>query len=120
MYLNRQLIKILEDLGVSDEAFLALQTIAIEKLRATTRSAHEAAKFLKHYEIGKSARLPWLIRRLSLMELNFGDDDFLRNTLELVVVTQLRELKHRARMLVENGVTLYGLPLLGSNGLICR
>ena len=38
MFLNRPLIKILEDLGVEQDAFLALQTTAVDKLRATTLS----------------------------------------------------------------------------------
>ncbi|KAL6721669.1 hypothetical protein ACLMJK_000773 [Lecanora helva] len=109
MYLNRQLIKIFEDLGVPPEPFLKLQSIAVEKLRMTTLSAINASSFFQRNFIGKEARLPWLIRKLWAIGFSFTDDDFLRNTLELAVLIELREIKHRSRILVDNGVTLYGI-----------
>lgn len=108
MYLNRQLIKIFEDLGVPDDAFMKLQAIAVENLRMTTLSSVNAASFFQRNYIGKSARLPWLIRKLWTLGYLFSDDDFLRNTLEMAVLVQLRELKHRSRIRVEKGVTVYG------------
>ncbi|CAF9923800.1 MAG: hypothetical protein ALECFALPRED_002550 [Alectoria fallacina] len=109
MFLNRQLIKILEDLHVPDEAFLGLQADAVERLRMTTLSPINAATFLDRNSIGKPARIPWLIRKLWAIGLSFTDDDFLRNSVELAVLVQLRELKHRSRIRVEKGVTLYGI-----------
>lgn len=111
MYLNQQIIKILEDLGVEDGAFLRLQDQAVEKLRASTLSPVNAEHFLQRERIGEAARLPWLIRKLWSMGLQFRDDQFLRNTMETAVLMQLRALKHRARILVEHGVTLYGRSL---------
>lgn len=108
MVLNHQLIKILEDLGVSHTAFLNLQNAAVERLRATTVSVNKAATFLKSQNVSKAARLPWLLRRLSGLSLSFSDDEFLRSVLEVAVLSQLREMKYRARIPVEKGVTLYG------------
>ena len=108
MYLNRQLIKILEDLHVPDDAFMTLQAVAVENLRMTTLSAVNAASFFQRNHIGASARLPWLIRKLWALGYLFSDDDFLRNTMEMAVLVQLRELKHRSRIRVEKGVTVYG------------
>ena len=109
MFLNRQMIKILEDLGVQDDVFRELQATAVDKLRATTLSANHAADFLSRNYIGVVAKIPWLIRTLWQMDLHFNDDDFLKNALELAVLSQLRELKYRARIHIEQGVTLYGL-----------
>lgn len=109
MFLNRQLIKILEDLHVPDKAFLKLQADAVEKLRMTTVSPINAATFMDRNSIGKPARTPWLIRKLWDIGLSFTHDDFLRNSVELAVLVQLRELKHRSRIRVERGVTLYGI-----------
>lgn len=95
MYLNRLLIKILEDLGVESQAFLKLQEIAVENLRNTTKSPLNAASFLERTQIGKAARVSWLIRKLHYLDIDFHNDDLLRNTLELAVLVQLRELKHR-------------------------
>lgn len=95
MYLNRPLIKILEDLHVPYHAFLSLQETAVEKLRTTTASPVNAANFLQRNYIGKAARLPWLLRKLFDLQILFNEDDFLRMTLELAILIQLRELKHR-------------------------
>lgn len=94
MYLNRPLIKILEDLKVEEAVFLDLQATAVEKLRMTTESPVNAANFFQRNFIGKAARLPWLIRKLMYLGILFNDDDFLRNALELVILVQLRELKY--------------------------
>lgn len=94
MYLNRPLIKILEDLGVPESAFLHLQEEAVDQLRMTTESPVNAANFLQRNYIGKAARLPWLVRKLLDINIYFNEDDFLRNVLELAVLMQLRELKH--------------------------
>ena len=108
MYLNRPMIKILEDLGVPDEPFLRLQAEAVERLRVTTTSPVNASTFLERNHIGRAAKLPWLIRKLLYIGIQFTNDDFLRNTLELAVLVQLREIKHRSRILVEKGTTVYG------------
>lgn len=94
MYLNRPLIKILEDLGVKETVLLDLQATAVEKLRMTTTSPVNAANFLQRNYIGRAARLPWLIRKLMDLDILFNDDDFLRNVVELVILVQLRELKY--------------------------
>jgi RNA dependent RNA polymerase len=109
MYLNRQTIKILEDLGVEDDVFLTLQAEAVEKLRCTTLSPINAASFLERNCVGKAAQLPWLIKKLNDLRLPFQEDRFLRSAVELAVLFQLRELKHRSRILVEDGYTLYGI-----------
>ncbi|KAI9780131.1 MAG: hypothetical protein M1839_006968 [Geoglossum umbratile] len=109
LYLNRQTIKILEDLGVEDDVFLKLQADAIEKLRHTTLSPINAASFLERNAVGKAAQLPWLIKKLNDLRLLFQEDPFLRSTVELAVLFQLRELKHRSRILVDEGSTLYGI-----------
>ena len=95
MYLNRPLIKILEDLGVPYSAFLRLQEVAVDQLRTTTESPVNAANFLQRNYIGKAARLPWLVRKLQDIDISFNEDEFLRMALELAILIQLRELKHR-------------------------
>lgn len=107
-YLNRQLIKILEDLGVPDQAFLDLQDEAVEQLRITAENPINAGYYLQRNLVGKSARLPWLIRKLSYIGMSFSDDSFLRDTHELAVLVQLRELKYRSRIYVDRGMTLLG------------
>ena len=109
MYLNRQLIKILEDLGVPDEAFLALQNEAVKQLRDATMSPVNAANFLRRVHVGQSARLPGLFLDLKDIGISYSDDAFLRHVLEVCVLVELRELKHRSRIRVAAGMTLYGM-----------
>ena len=108
MYLNRQLIKILEDLGVPDEAFLTLQNEAVEQLRIVTESPINAASFLRRNHVGQSSKLPWLVRELWQIGISYTNDDFLKQVLEVCVLVELRELKHRSRIRVEQGMTVYG------------
>ena len=109
MYLNRQLIKILEDLGVPSEIFHSLQEDALEHLRMMTSSAINAAIHLEDNSIGLAAQLPWLLRNLEPLRLPFQADDFLRGAVEMAALISLRELKYRSRIPVEEGVTLYGI-----------
>ena len=109
MYLNRQYIKIMEDLGVECCVFEDLQKDAVDRLRHVTTSAANAASFLERELIAKVARAPWLIRKLYSMGLDFLEDSFLRGIVELGVLLNLRELKQRSRILVPQGVTLYGI-----------
>ena len=109
MYLNRQLIKILEDLGVPDEAFLALQDEAVKQLRDATTSPVNATNFLRRANIGPSARLAGLFLDLRDIGISYSDDAFLRHVLEVCVLVELRELKHRSRIRVAAGLTLYGM-----------
>lgn len=43
------------------------------------------------------------------MDINFWDDPFLRQGLEIALATALRDYKYKARIPVEDGVTLMGV-----------
>ena len=64
-YLNAQIIKLLEDLGVAPGVFFQLQEEEVENLRQAIRSQELTARFLEQSHIvAKSTQLPWLIRTL--------------------------------------------------------
>jgi hypothetical protein len=109
MYLNRQFIKIMEDMGIDDNFFLNLQAAEVERLRMITDSPVNASSFLKRQSIGDSIHLPWLIHTLAALNLDFRMDGFLRDALEMVLLFELRLLKHKTRIPVENGWHLHGL-----------
>jgi len=109
MYLNRQVIKIMEDMGVQDSWFLHLQSQEVERLRQITATASNAARFLKSQSIGEVGHLSWFIKRLSSLELDFRRDRFLRDVLELSVMMQVCVMKYRARIPVPSGMTLFGI-----------
>ncbi|KAI5198587.1 RNA-directed RNA polymerase [Aureobasidium subglaciale] len=109
MVLNRQFIKILEDLHVPLHSFMVLQDKAIEKLRTMTTNTFNASFLLKDTQTSKAARLPGLLEMLADIGLDYRKDSFLREVVEMAVIIKLREIKYKGRILVQNGVTLYGI-----------
>lgn len=111
LYLNRQIIKILEDCGVDISWFMDLQRKAVQELRSITERAINAATFLKTRHIGGSFYLPWLIRQLDVLQMPFQEDDFLSKVIEMMVLVELRSLKYRSRIPVQMGHQLYVISL---------
>ena len=109
MFLNRQYIKILEDLGVSADVFLRLQRQRVKELRMMTTSHVNASKFLEFHHIGIAAHLPYLIKLLGYIGVPLQADDFLQGVVEVAALSQLREIKYRGRILLDNGITLFGI-----------
>lgn len=109
MFLNRQLIRILEDLGVPSQAFFDLQDTATSRLRFMTDSPVNAGLFLRNSVVTRATQMPSLIWHLAEAGLDYHDDDFLYSVVEMAVVTELRDIKYRGRILVKEGMTLYGI-----------
>jgi hypothetical protein len=109
LYLNEQLIKILEDIDAPPQYFLNLQAKEIERLRATTSSTQNASNFLKSRSIGNRINFPSFLRKILQLECSFQDDDFLTNVVEAAILVQLRSLKYKARIPVKDGYTLIGI-----------
>jgi hypothetical protein len=109
VYLNRQFIKILEDLGTEERFFLDLQAREVNRLRSTTQNPFNASLFLQRHLIGENTHLPWLINKLTSLNLNYQLDGFLRNVLEMAVLIELRLLKHKTRIPVPKGWHLHGI-----------
>lgn len=108
-FLNQQSIKILEDMGVEEQFFLYHQDREVRRLRSTTSSPKLASDFLKRHAIGDRISLPWFIRQLDTLGLSFHDEPFLKNIIETAVLIELRSLKYKARIPVEDGYTLHGI-----------
>ena len=108
-YLNRQYINILEALGTKPENFIALQKRALEQIDQMTQSAVNAATYLEMNLFGTAVGLPQLIRSLYYKGLDFKKDPFLVQAVEMATRVQLREIKHKARIPVEDAHTLYGV-----------
>ncbi|KAJ6439483.1 RNA-dependent RNA polymerase [Purpureocillium lavendulum] len=109
LVLNRQVIKILEDMGTSDDWFFALQNKALNMLRAVTATATNTATFLRYQDVGSTLGLPNFIKQLDKMGIDYRRDRFLKSVVEHVVLRELRLLKHKARIPVDKGVTLFGI-----------
>ncbi|KAJ0349272.1 hypothetical protein COL154_013624, partial [Colletotrichum chrysophilum] len=109
MVLNRQMIKIMEDLGVRNEFFLRLQKVELDRLRAVTADAYNTGTFLHVQGIGLNFFLPTFIKSLDRYGIDYRGDSFLRAVVQNVVLQELRLLKHKARIPVPNGVTVFGV-----------
>ncbi|ORY56863.1 RNA dependent RNA polymerase-domain-containing protein [Pseudomassariella vexata] len=109
MVLNRQMIKILEDMGVPDAWFLNAQNRELKRLRLITAHTHNSVAFLKHRKIADQVGLPQLIKRLDKIGTCYKNDDFLRSVVQAAVLQELRLLKHKARIPIDQGVTLFGI-----------
>ncbi|PYI11718.1 rna-dependent rna polymerase [Aspergillus sclerotiicarbonarius CBS 121057] len=109
LVLNRQMIKILEDMGTSGDWFLGLQNTALAHLRQVTASAHNTEVFVKKQAVGDSIGLFRIYRQCHLLGLDYRKEPFLRSLVEAVVLKELRLLKHKARIPVNEGITLFGI-----------
>ncbi|KAF7533327.1 hypothetical protein G7054_g7182 [Neopestalotiopsis clavispora] len=109
LVLNRQMIKILEDMAVPNEWFFMQQDKELERLRMITATAFNVSAFLKRKKIADQLGLSRLIRRLDLLEIDYRKDRFLCSVVEAVILRELRLLKHKARIPVEQGATLFGV-----------
>ena len=109
LVLNRQMIKILEDMGCSEKWFADIQDREVVRLCKITADVDNTVVFLRHQKIAEPIRFSQLIRKLSILGLDYKRDRFLRSVVEAVVLRELRLLKHKARIPVEKGVTLFGV-----------
>ena len=107
--LNRQLIKILEDMSAPKSWFLDLQENELRRLRNITSSIPNTATFLDSLSICESMRLPQFLRFASRAGADYRNDPFLRGAVEALVLRELRLLKHKARIPVRRGITLFGI-----------
>ncbi|OHX00326.1 RNA-dependent RNA polymerase [Colletotrichum incanum] len=109
LVLNRQMIKIMEDLGVDKNFFLRLQKRELDRLRAVTADAYNTGTFLHLQGVGSTFFLPTFIKSLEKYGIDYRRDDFLRAVVESTVLRELRLLKHKARIPVPGGATLFGI-----------
>ncbi|KAJ2899354.1 RNA-dependent RNA polymerase [Zalerion maritima] len=109
LVLNRQNIKILEDMGVPPDWFLGLQATELNRLQGATKSIFNTSVFLAQQSIGDSIEFPKFLKRLERLGIDFKADRLLCGIVESVVLQELRLLKHKARIPVPQGITLYGI-----------
>ncbi|KAK7731804.1 hypothetical protein SLS53_008625 [Cytospora paraplurivora] len=109
LVLNRQMVKILEDLGCNQEWFFRLQEAEVARLRSITSDTYSVAEFLNYQKVGDGIRLHRLFVQCGHLDIDYRKDDFLRSVVEAMVLRELRLLKHKARIPVREGITLFGI-----------
>lgn len=108
-FLNHQFVKILEDLGVPAEQFIAVQKDACRDLELVIQHPLNAANFLEYSHSGVIARIPRLIQLLHFIGISFHADKFLTDIIEVAAMSSLRSLKYRARIPIKNARLLFGI-----------
>ncbi|KAF2007959.1 rna-dependent rna polymeras-like protein [Amniculicola lignicola CBS 123094] len=108
MFLNHQFINILEDLGVPNGNFIALQDEEIGRLKSIVDGPH-AANFLEARRCATTANMPALVKLLHDIGISYRIDPFLTGVMEIAVTASLRDIKYRARIPVEKGLVLFGI-----------
>ncbi|KAK3321315.1 RNA dependent RNA polymerase-domain-containing protein [Cercophora scortea] len=109
LVLNRQLVKIMEDMGAPERWFFELQDRELKRLRGITSDVYNTASFLKLQSIGEAIQLHKFFRQTDSMDVDYRRDPFLRAVVEVVVLKELRLLKHKARIPIRQGMTLFGI-----------
>lgn len=109
LVLNRQMIKILEDMRVPDAWFFKGQNRELARLRKITALTNNTVIFLKRQKIAEQMGFAQFIRRLYKLGFDYKKDEFLCSVVEAVVLREVRLLKHKSRIPVEHGVTLFGV-----------
>ncbi|KAG9008076.1 hypothetical protein FRB94_013733 [Tulasnella sp. JGI-2019a] len=120
VHLNRNLIMILETLGVPARAFIKLQDEAVDDIELAAQSLRECASLLLDaHGCGTSFRLSSVFYSLSKLGIGLQEeapaslhvlkDDFIDRAIEFAVNHVLRVIKHKARIPVKGSYTLVGV-----------
>ncbi|KAJ7592653.1 RNA-dependent RNA polymerase [Mycena floridula] len=113
-YLNRPLIKLLEDLGVAPQTFLDIQRKAVQGLEVALTGYSLAGNMLGENNLASSFRGAALFTNLyEMLDIDFNSSpkdniDFFKRAAMVGITHCLRDIKFRARILVE-GPTLIGV-----------
>jgi hypothetical protein len=109
-YLNRPLIMVLEGLGIRSEVFERLQDAAVRDVNDAAMSLDQAVKTLGQFGLGSSYRLSSTLVHLAKLDMTPSTmGDFYDRMIEITIHHVLRDLKHHARIPVDEGYTLVGV-----------
>ncbi|KAI8610668.1 RNA-dependent RNA polymerase, partial [Chytriomyces sp. MP71] len=105
-YLNRQIILILEDLGVPAKVFLDIQRDCIRELQLMQTDQHKVLDMAGN--IGHFGNFVRMIATVGVV--NWMQNEFIQASLDHVRLYFLKEIKYRARMKIPDGAwTLFGV-----------
>lgn len=114
----RPLIMLLESNGVTKDVFLDLQEQAVKKAKLAMDTPHSFTEVVEVYALGHSFALGTLAQQLSERKVvdfkgfriqQWGIPGFLQRVAQLVVSHVLRDLKHHARIPLDESYTLVGV-----------
>ncbi|KAJ3020730.1 UNVERIFIED_CONTAM: hypothetical protein HDU68_009994 [Siphonaria sp. JEL0065] len=104
-YFNRQVILILEDMGVSKLVFLELQRQVVHDLQIIWKNPEKLVDLAA--KEGAFANFVHLWKNLGIFE--WTANDFIRQSFEHIRSYLLKEIKYKARIKIPGGWTLFGV-----------
>ncbi|KAA1121944.1 hypothetical protein PGTUg99_003244 [Puccinia graminis f. sp. tritici] len=112
-FLNRQLIKILEDLGISGQVFLDAQAETVAMVENSQGSMNRSSLVMERAGLGSAVELPQILKQLGrLMDSDRPEEircSFVQDSLDLLAVHCLRELKYNTRIPLPESFNLVGV-----------
>lgn len=103
---------VLEDLGVRKEAFIDLQNRAVADARTIHDSIEKFKEVLSSHKMGNAFDLATTLERLRKdynLDLQSIDDPFFQKLRRVAMNAILRDIKHSARIPLENNYLLVGV-----------
>ncbi len=116
-FLNRPLIKILEDLGVPKSVFIKHQQNAVEETYSIMESFKNASSILDIHGLGTAFKVGTLMTNIEKsLGLELSDllieSELITDSLNYSVLHVLRELKTKARIPVPGSYLMVGVNLI--------
>jgi hypothetical protein len=112
-FLNRSLIKILEDLGISGQVFLDAQAQTVAMIEDSQGSMNRSSLVMERAGLGSSVEMPQILKQLGgLMGSDRPEEimcSFVQDSLDLLAVHCLRELKYNTRIPLPGSFNLVGV-----------
>ncbi|KAI0345277.1 RdRP-domain-containing protein [Trametopsis cervina] len=116
--LNRPLIMVLEDRGVSQEAFLRLQKKAISNVHMSSDTVMRARQLFREQQLGGAYRIAYLFQCMNALGLGMAaektasyqlNDPFFERIIQYAKNHVLRAMKHAARIPIPDSYLLVGV-----------
>ncbi len=112
------LITVLEDLGVTQNAFVDLQDHAKIAVAAGGYTIKDTIGFLRKYDLGNAYSLRWILQHLRDAGMGMGgehprakhtiDNSFIQWLIEFAQTHILSKIKHDARIAIQDAYQLVG------------
>jgi hypothetical protein len=109
-YLNRQMIVILETLGLPPEHLIKLQDAEVGLLEKASKHFDEALWLIEHYGLGLASKLPTILKTLRKAGKNdVFEIPFFSQLNSLALAHALKQIKYKSRVAVDESWTLMGV-----------
>ena len=109
-FLNRQIVVILETLGLPRDNFLTLQQTEVNHLERASYEFDEALRLCQQYGLGQASRLPSILKTLKIHGVDgVFQMPFFRRLNSLAIGHALKQIKYKTRVALDRSWKLMGV-----------